>query len=162
MSTIGLRPATTADLEGLVDLQREAAVVGLAGVFPQDEYPFPRDEVLARWRAEVVDPQIRAYVAVDDAGRLSGFAAIRGTELLHFGTRLDTWGTGLAQTFHDEVLAEMAAAQPGEREAWLRVFEGNARGRRFYERLGWRPTGSRTHTSFPPHPVLLEYRRAIR
>jgi hypothetical protein len=103
---IGLRPATSADLEELVDVQQQGAVVGLAGVFPQDRYPFPRDEVLARWRREVADPAIRAYVAVDEDGRVSGFAATRGNELLHFGTRLDTWGTGQARLLHDAVLVE--------------------------------------------------------
>ena len=158
---IGLRPATSADLEELVDVQQQGAVVGLAEVFPQDRYPFPRDEVLARWRREVADPAIRAYVAVDHDGRVSGFAATRGNELLHFGTRVDTWSTGHAGRLLEAVLAELAVAAPEATEVWLRVFEANHRARRFYERLGWRANGVRTRTSFEPHPVLLEYRRRV-
>lgn len=45
----------------------------------------------------------------------------------------------------------------GVQRAWLRVFTGNRRGRRFYERLGWEPTGDRTRSSFPPYPELLRY-----
>jgi hypothetical protein len=37
------------------------------------------------------------------------------------------------------------------------VFGENARGVRFYERLGWRPTGASRPTTFPPHPILLAY-----
>jgi RimJ/RimL family protein N-acetyltransferase len=40
----------------------------------------------------------------------------------------------------------------------LRVFAGNHRARRFYEKLGWKETGVESRTSFPPHPTLLEYR----
>lgn len=43
----------------------------------------------------------------------------------------------------------------------LRVFADNVRARRFYERLGWRPTGRVSRTSFPPDPVLLEYQLRV-
>jgi hypothetical protein len=39
----------------------------------------------------------------------------------------------------------------------LRVFLANGRARRFYEKLGWRPTGQESKTAFPPYPTLLEY-----
>lgn len=39
----------------------------------------------------------------------------------------------------------------------LRVLEGNLRGRRFYEKLGWNATGVTAPGAFPPHPMLLEY-----
>jgi RimJ/RimL family protein N-acetyltransferase len=39
------------------------------------------------------------------------------------------------------------------------VFEGNRRARRFYEKLGWTPTGRTSRTTFAPYPVLLEYVR---
>src|SRR5918997_519215 len=86
-----LRAATPADLPDLLDLQEAGAVRALAHIFPQDEYPFPRADVAARWAAETADPGIDVWVAEHD-GRLAGFVAVRGDELLHFGTAVGTWG----------------------------------------------------------------------
>ena len=108
-----------------------------------------------RWEAELQDPGIAAYVATRPDGRLVGFAARRGDEVLHFGTALETWGSGLATWLLEALLATYPAEVARVR---LRVFAGNLRARRFYEKLGWQATGRESRTSFPPHPVLLEYR----
>ncbi|HET8961210.1 MAG TPA: GNAT family N-acetyltransferase [Nocardioides sp.] len=143
------------DLHALSAIQEPAAVAGLSNIFPQDEYPFPRDAVRGRWEAELQDPGVAAYVATGPDGRLVGFAARRGDEVLHFGTALETWGSGLATWLLEELLATFPAEVGRVR---LRVFAGNLRARRFYEKLGWEATGRESRTSFPPHPVLLEYR----
>jgi len=66
---------------------------------------------------------------------------------------VETWGSGLAASLHDALVA----TYPGEFEQlWLRVFAENARARRFYEKLGWRPTGHESRSSYPPHPLLVE------
>jgi RimJ/RimL family protein N-acetyltransferase len=148
------RSATVDDLPELVAVQEAAAVVALGHVFPQDRYPFPREAVLERWAEELDDPGIDAYVSTDAAGRITGFAARRADELLHFGTALSTWGTGLAVDLHDALLQ----TYPEELgRVWLRVFEDNHRARRFWARLGWVPTGERSRSDFVPHPVLLGY-----
>jgi RimJ/RimL family protein N-acetyltransferase len=149
-----VRAMTPDDLPALIDLQHAGAVAGLAAVFPQDRYPFPREEVLARWRDEMADAGIETSVAVDDGGGLVGFAATVGHELLHFGTAVATWGDGTAgDLLH--VIVERLRATGGA--PTLRVFADNARARRFYEKHGWRPTGVRSTSSFEPHPVLVEY-----
>ena len=145
---------TEDDLPALIDLQRAGAIVGLADVFPQDRYPFPSDVIAARWRTEIIDPGIETYVAVDDSGRLVGFAATAGSELLHFGTAIDTWGDGTASELHDTVVAWLRA--DGENPT-LFVFADNGRGRRFYERHGWQQTGASTKGNLPPYALLLEY-----
>jgi ribosomal protein S18 acetylase RimI-like enzyme len=146
---------TVGDLSDLLIVQERGAVAGLADVFPQDTYPFPRDTIRARWREELADPGIAAYVATDRGAHIVGFAARRADELLHFGTAVETWGSGLARWLHDELVA----TYPRElRRLRLRVFTENRRGRRFYEKLGWEATGVESRTSFPPHPTLLEYR----
>jgi RimJ/RimL family protein N-acetyltransferase len=150
-----LREMVQADLDDLLVVQREGAVTALAHIFPQERHPFPTEDVRDRWSAEIDSPDIDCFVVQGPAGELAGFAATRGSELLHFGTAVQLWGSGLAGQAHDEVLAHMATQ--GHRQAWLRVFEGNARARRFYERRGWVPFGERTRTNFPPHPVLLGY-----
>ena len=157
-----VQEATADDLEALIEVQHAGAVVGLANIFPQDRYPFPREAVRRRWAEELDDPDTRVYVGVDEEGAVTGFAATRGNELLHFGTALHTWGTGTAQALHAAVLVELArTVAAGTSHLRLRVFEANSRARRFYERLGWTETGHRTRSSFPPHAVLIEYHRPL-
>jgi RimJ/RimL family protein N-acetyltransferase len=154
-----LRPARDDDVEALVDVQQPAAVVAFAHVFPQDTHPFPRAEIVARWREEVADPLVHVYLWTDDADGVQGFAATRGDELLHFGTALDTWGTGEAQQFHAALIDRWRTSDSGSpAQVRLRVLEENHRARRFYEKLGWQATDVRTHSPFAPYPVLIEYR----
>ncbi|MBO0919626.1 GNAT family N-acetyltransferase [Cellulomonas sp. zg-ZUI222] len=153
-----LHPLTRDDLEVLLEVQREGAVAGLGHLFPQDEHPFPTARVRARWEAELDDPGVDCFAVVRD-GQVAGFAATRGDELLHFGTAVATWGTGLAGLAHDEVLDHLRAQ--GHRTAWLRVFDDNLRAVRFYERRGWRATDVVTRTTFPPYPVLRRYERTL-
>ncbi|GAA2153498.1 hypothetical protein GCM10009844_37970 [Nocardioides koreensis] len=149
-----VRPATDADLDELVDVQGEASVVALAHVFPQATHPFPRAAILGRWRAELHDPGVAVYVSTDQDERITGFAARRGDELLHFGTAVGTWGSGLAGVLHDALVA----TYPHELDRiWLRVFDENHRARRFWEKQGWRPNGRTSRSPFAPHPVLAEY-----
>jgi RimJ/RimL family protein N-acetyltransferase len=153
-----LRAMTPADVPTVLDVQEPGAVAGLAGVFPQDRYPFPREVVGRRWLDEVADPEIDCLVALR-AGDVVGFAAVRAEELLHFGTAIETWGSGVAQAAHDAVVDVMRTR--GIRRAWLRVFTLNPRGRRFYEKLGWQETGETTHSAFPPYAELVRYERDL-
>jgi GNAT superfamily N-acetyltransferase len=154
-----LRAAVVPDVPALVEMQEIAAVAGLSHIFPQDEYPFPRDEIAADWVAEIADPEIDVFV-VAGRERIEGFAALRREELLHFGTALDTWGSGLAGQMHAELVARWAAA--GYESAWLRVFDENRRARRFYEKMGWHPTSGVSYGEYPPFPPLTHYETSIR
>ena len=149
-----MRPMTDDDLPSVIDVQQLGAVLALAHIFPQDEYPFPREVILTRWRDEIADPRIEACVAVDDEGAIVGFAATRGPELLHFGTAVTTWGSGAARELHDAVVLPLVGR--GDRPT-LYVFSENQRARRFYEKLRWRATGRTKPGDFPPHPLLVEY-----
>jgi RimJ/RimL family protein N-acetyltransferase len=155
-----LRDATPADLPAIVDVQEEGARVALAHIFPQDVHPFPRAAIRERWARHVASPEVGVHVVVRDGRTIDGFAAVRGNELLHFGTAIGTWGTGLAVAVHEELLECLRRA--GEPVARLRVFEENHRARRFYEKTGWTPTQRRSRSSFPPHPVLVDYEIALR
>jgi RimJ/RimL family protein N-acetyltransferase len=151
---VTLREMTVGDVADVVAVQEPASIAGLSEVFPQERYPFPRDAVARRWCEEIEDPGTDCYViAVGDD--VIGFAAVRGAELLHFGIAVDHWGSGAAKEAHDLVLDVIRGRGFGR--AWLRVFTGNGRGRRFYEKLGWRATGDRSHSSFPPYAELLRY-----
>jgi GNAT superfamily N-acetyltransferase len=151
---------TVDDLSGLIPLQEAGAVKALAHVFAQDTHPFPRQAIEDRWRQELQGPDVDAYVAtVVSTAQVVAFAARRRDELLHFGTAPATWGSGLATWVHDRLIA----TYPPEFR-WLRlwVFAENKRARSFYEKLGWRPTGEQSRSSFEPRPILLEYAMARR
>jgi RimJ/RimL family protein N-acetyltransferase len=151
--------ATAADIDPLLAVQEEGATRALSHIFPQELYPFPRETLRSRWRDEIADPGIHAYIVLGDDSEVVDFAATRGDELLHFGTAVKTWGTGLAAVAHDAVIGTLRTE--GTEVQRLRVFEENHRARRFYEKLGWQQTAIRSRTRFPPYPVLIEYRRAV-
>lgn len=146
------------DIDALVVVQREGAIVGLGHIFPQGSHPFPTQVVRNRWLTELADPGTDCFTVMDGA-RVAGFAATRGDEFLHFGTAVRTWGTGLAGQAHDEVLDHLRAS--GHKAAWLTVFERNERAVRFYLRRGWVSTGQKSRTVFPPHPTLCRYERVL-
>lgn len=145
---------TSADVPKVLAVQQPGAVIGLAKVFPQNEFPFPREAVAQRWIEEIETLDIDCLVVEQDKAVI-GFAAIRVDEFMHFGIALEHWGTGAAQAAHDATIDRMRALNVTR--AWLRVFTDNERGRRFYERLGWARTGERTHSTFPPYAELLRY-----
>ncbi|WP_297623986.1 GNAT family N-acetyltransferase [Nocardioides sp.] len=80
---------------------------------------------------------------------------MRDDEVLHFGVALDAWGSGLAVAAHDALVARLRHA--GVARPWLRVYAGNARGRAFWEKLGWACTGEHTRGTMPPYAELLTY-----
>jgi RimJ/RimL family protein N-acetyltransferase len=149
-----LRRLTQDDLDLLMEVQRAGAVLGLGHIFPQHEHPFPTAQVRARWVSEIDDPGTDCFAVVLDRD-LAGFAATREDQFLHFGTAVGTWGSGLADAAHRDVLEHLRAQ--GHRSAWLRVFDGNRRAVRFYGRRGWVATNATSRTSFPPYPVLRRY-----
>jgi RimJ/RimL family protein N-acetyltransferase len=150
-----LREASLSDLPAIVDLQQVGAVTALAHIFPQETYPFPRAAIRSRWEDEIADPGVHVYVIERNEGRVVGFAAIQGDTLLHFGTAVETWGSGLATAAHGQLVERFAAT--GVSRARLRVFTENHRARRFYEKLGWRRSHRLSRSPFPPRPVLMEY-----
>jgi RimJ/RimL family protein N-acetyltransferase len=153
-----LRMMVAADVPAVLDVQERGSVQALSSVFAQDRYPFPRDGVAVRWQGEVADPLIDCFVVLHHEG-VAGFAATRGDELLHFGIAVESWGSGLAAIAHEAVLEHLQAQ--GFRHIWLRVFTGNGRARRFYEKHEWEPTGDRSVSTFPPHPELMHYERNL-
>lgn len=155
-----LRGAEADDVAALMNVQYEGAVAGLGHIFPQDQCPFPREVLATRWRTEIASPDVQVYLYVDDDGAVCGLGAIRAGELLHFGTALQTWGSGAASRFLDALRDAMTGGSTGP-TARLRVFEENRRARRFYEKNGWRTTGVRGRTAFLPQPWWLEYERRV-
>ena len=155
---VQLREMAKEDVPHVLDAQEPGAVLGMGEVFPQDQYPFPREVIAQRWVEEIATPGIDSLV-VSLHGAVVGFVAVREDEFLHFGIAVEHWGTGIAQAAHAATLDRMRTS--GVQRAWLRVFTKNGRGRRFYEKLGWIQVGGASHSEFPPHAELLRYERDL-
>ena len=153
------REATVDDLSALTDLERDANLVGLAHVFPPDRFPFPDDDVLARWALVLDEPGVCVLVRDGERGGLDLFAAYDDTTLRHLAVHPDVWGSGLASKAIETALHAMDLRGSTIAELWC--LEENHRARRLYEYLGWRPTDDRRPAPWPPHPTELRYTRLI-
>ena len=131
--------------ELLAEIQEAASVAALGHIYGDE--PFPRAEVLERWRTSSDE------ILLDEDGL--GFAAVSPGWLNGLYVRPEAWGTGVAGELHDRAVAALRVA--GVERARLWVLEHHARARRFYERRGWAPDGTSRVVEFPPHPLDLGY-----
>ena len=152
------READEDDLIDLTDLEREANLVGLAHVFPPDRYPFPYDDVLARWRLVLEDPSTVVAV-LDDPGSsgLLAFAAYDDSTLRHLAVHPDHWGRGLASHAIEHALHAMSRRGCALVSLWC--LRENPRARNLYTHLGWNPTDDVREAPWPPHPLEIRYTR---
>jgi GNAT superfamily N-acetyltransferase len=155
------REATPDDLSALLDLERTANLAALGHVFPPDRYPFPDDDVLARWALVLDEPG--ADVLVHDAGPdqagIDVLAAYDDRSLRHLAVHPRRWGSGLATVAIEKVLHAMDERGTAVAELWC--LEENRRARRLYEHLGWRAATDRRPAPWPPHPTELRYTRPV-
>ena len=144
-----MRMATAADTVALRDLERDANLAALGHVFPADRFPFPDEEILARWRLVLGEPGVQVLVGEDDRG-LTCFVAFDATTVRHLAVRPDVWGTGLARS-------ALAATEERGRPWRLWCLRDNHRAIGLYEHLGWRRSGREQQAEWPPYPAELEF-----
>lgn len=155
------RSAADDDLLPLTELERDANLAGLDHVFPAEEFPFPFEDVLARWRLVLDDPTTSVLVLVAPGSTgLAAFVAYDDRTLRHLAVHPAHWGEGIARTAVDLALRGMAAH--GSREASLWALVENHRARRLYAHLGWRDTGEAREAPWPPHPLETRWVRVLR
>jgi GNAT superfamily N-acetyltransferase len=65
------------------------------------------------------------------------------------------WGSGIGSALLERGLERMR--ERGATRAKLWTLEGNERGRRFYERRGWRLTEVTRVVPYPPQPIDVQY-----
>ena len=135
--------------ELLAEIQEVACVAGLKHIFGDE--PFPRAEVLERWRSS------RDEILLDGDGL--GFAAVSPPWLNGLYVRPEAWGTGVAERLHARAVETLRAA--GVETARLWVLAENRRARRFYERRGWSADGTTRDVPYPPYPRDVGYSRAL-
>ena len=112
------REATLDDLIALRDLERTANLAGLGHVFPPDRFPFPDDDVLARWALVLDEPGVDVLVRdTADGSGIDLFAAYDDRSLRHLAVHPDHWGDGLATTAIETVLHAMDDAGYDDRGA---------------------------------------------
>jgi GNAT superfamily N-acetyltransferase len=154
------RQATTDDLSALRDLERVANLVGLGHVFPPDRFPFPDDDVLARWALVLEEPGVTVIVRDNEDGEgIDVLAAYDDRSLRHLAVHPDRWGNGLASAVIESVLHTLDLAGATIVELWC--LQENHRARRLYEYLGWQPTTDHRPAPWPPHPTEMRYTRLI-
>jgi GNAT superfamily N-acetyltransferase len=143
-----IRRSSRDEAETHFAIQRAASLAGFAHVYPPELYPFPDDAVRERWRAFP-----GTVLAAERDGRVVGIAAVDDCWLHGFYVLPEHWGSGVAGELHAAALAALA----GCAEIRLWTLERNGRGRRFYEKHGWRPNGETRVVPFPPHPLDVGY-----
>jgi len=139
---LALRRAGPADLDAVVAINRAAATRAYVGIFGDE--PYPEAGVRRRYERLLADPRVHVFLLDGTA-----YAAARPGRLEALYVVPEAWGTGVA-----DALYEHAAAVAGS-DATLWVLRDNLRGRRFWERHGWRPTGEEDASG----AVELLYRR---
>lgn len=145
------RQATPEDAQALLDIERAAGIAALGHIFPPGMYPFPTDEVRAKWEAALTEPGVRVLVLDDDGdrSRLACFVAHDERLLRHLAVHPSHWGSGLARAAMDMAVAEM-------RDPRLWCLADNDQAIGFYEHLGWRRTGRSKSAEYAPFPEEVE------
>lgn len=125
----------------------------------------------ARWKA-VFRAADRTVLVAESGGRIRGVAAFgpchdpgfapeETAELYGLYVHPRAWGRGLGKALCGRAVAELRARPYRELVLW--VLEGNARARRFYQRLGFAldPGPGRPFTGFGVSLPQVRYRRAV-
>jgi GNAT superfamily N-acetyltransferase len=143
-----IRRSSPKEAEALWRVQREACLAAFPHIYPPELHPFP-DEPVRRHYEEFPGT---LFVAELD-GRVVGLAGAGSCWLSNLYVLPEFWGTGVAAELHDMALAAM----PDCPEIKLWTLEANRRGRRFYEKHGWRLNGETRVVPFPPNPLDVGY-----
>jgi GNAT superfamily N-acetyltransferase len=154
------RRAGEADVVALAELERDASLAALGAVFPPERHPFPFADVLARWRLVLGEPGVTTELVDGVSGPPDVLVAWDAVSVRHLAVRPDRWGEGWGRRALGR--AEDAARAAGLTELVLWCLAENHRARGLYEHLGWAPTGEQQPSPWPPYPVELCYRRALR
>jgi ribosomal protein S18 acetylase RimI-like enzyme len=131
-----IRPADSSDVGALARLWYEGWQDAHAAILPT---------ALARARtlesfAERLDAALGHVRAVGPVGAPLGFCMLKGDELYQLYVAAVARGAGIAPALISD--AEVRLSQSGVETAWLACAIGNERAARFYEKSGWRRTGT--------------------
>jgi len=135
-SSVIVRPLAPEDIVPLARLWHDGWQDGHAAIVPAE---FVRHRTLERFEARLRTGEGEAWVT-GPVGAPLGFYLLKGGELNQFYVAAAARGTGVAAALIAD--AEARLAGKGEAIAWLTCAIGNNRAARFYEKSGWRRTGT--------------------
>lgn len=145
-----VRPAEAAEIDHLARLWHDAWHEAHALLSPPELIRLRTLESF-RERLKATLPEVRAAGSL---GAPVGFYVIKGDELYQIFVAPEARGSGLAAVLIAD--AEARLAERGVETAWLACAIGNHRAARFYEKCGWRLTGTiidLAETSQGPFPL---------
>ncbi len=172
-----VRAARVGDATAMGEVHVAAWQVGYRGILPDELLDgLTVERSAANWTASLGGGGGGAETAIvaELNGRLAGICSfgpyrlVEGEtppadrcELWMLNVHPDAWGTGVAQALLAAAVDGLRADRP-EPVAALWVLEGNGRGRRFYEKEGWRSDGGIKRETLGGHEVVeLRYCRAL-
>jgi ribosomal protein S18 acetylase RimI-like enzyme len=131
-----VRAAEESELDALAKLWHDAWQDGHAAVLPAE---LRRRRTPPRFRDRLAEllPMTRA---IGPVGAPLGFCIVKDDELYQLFVGAAARGTGVAVALIDHAEASVAATGAGA--IWLTCAIGNERAARFYEKRGWRRTGT--------------------
>jgi GNAT superfamily N-acetyltransferase len=133
---VQLRRATIDDVEAVATIWRDGWCDGHLGNVPGELVAARTPESFSSRTTQRVGDTV---VAVVD-GAVAGFVMVVDDEVEQVYVSSGHRGTGVAAVLLGE--AERLVRSNGHERAWLAVVAGNARARRFYERMGWTDEGA--------------------
>jgi GNAT superfamily N-acetyltransferase len=131
-----IRPAEQTELDELAALWHQAWHDAHAQIVPTE---LIRLRPVEHFRQQI-DASLANTRVVGAVGAPLGLCLIKGAELYQLFVAQAARGTGVAAALIDE--AETRLARQGVETAWLACAIGNIRAARFYEKRGWRRTGT--------------------
>ena len=133
------------------EVERAAALVAFADVFPTERYPYPEAQARARWWETLRGPA--TVLIAERDGSPVGFVSVSAGRLeALFVLPEESWGRGGADELYERALRHLRELG-GRAQLWVR--QSNYRARRFYERRGWHVDGRRASVPHPPYPELI-------
>jgi ribosomal protein S18 acetylase RimI-like enzyme len=134
-----VRPADPSDLDPLARIWYDGWQDAHSGLLPPD-LARRRTPESFRERLRAALPDVRVVPAPAPA---VGFCLIRGDELCQLYVSAASRGSGAAAALIAD--AESRMSEAGVETAWLACAVGNERAARFYEKCGWRRSGTMMH-----------------
>lgn len=151
MTADGVRAATAADAHGVARVHVDTWRAAYAGLLPEavlDGLSVERRE--AFWRSTLEQPGDHRLWVAESAGQVVGFASTGpcrdddlpagAGELMAIYVDPGAWSKGHGARLFRQAVADLRERRIDPLVLW--VLTDNARGRNFYEAMGWQPDGA--------------------